>query len=204
MSASVEHHHAGLPGDGLLAAFLAAAPAKIVVSAPGGRSVLASARPAELFGYAAGDPVGVQLDALGDGTTRALDVYASQLTRCGERLGVRVVRDVSAGHHEELFGAVLESAPDGIVVVDRDAPVRVVNDQAERHFGSSREEFLGKPIEVRVPERCRAARLGARDACLAHPEARPMGSPTSLLTGRREDGSGFPRVQIGFEPGGRP
>src|SRR4029453_5349473 len=62
----------------------------------------------------------------------------------------RVVR-----RSETRFRALLESAPDGIVIADRDGRIAMVNRQAELLFGYEREELLGRDVETLLPEHAR-------------------------------------------------
>lgn len=91
----------------------------------------------------------------------------------------------------ENHRALFESAPDGILVVDRGGRIRDANAEAERLFGWSREEMEGQPIEILVPEDVRGSHVGHRDRYASQPARRPMGIGMEL-TARRRDGSTFP------------
>jgi PAS domain S-box-containing protein len=99
---------------------------------------------------------------------------------------------------ETKSAGLLESAPDGIVCVDREGRIALLNTQVEKLFGYQREELLGQPIEILMPERLRAAHTGHRVRYGANPHTRPMGAGLDLL-GRRRDGSEFP-VEISLSP----
>ncbi|MBX3157009.1 MAG: PAS domain S-box protein [Deltaproteobacteria bacterium] len=92
---------------------------------------------------------------------------------------------------EHSYRALLEGAPDAIVVVDRDGTIVLVNARTERLFEYTREELLGRPVEILVPERLRAVHPGHRAAFFAAPKVRTMGAGP-MLFGARKDGSEFP------------
>ena len=96
------------------------------------------------------------------------------------------------------YRAVFESAPDGIVVIDRGGRIVEVNPCVLRQFGYAAEELIGEPVEVLVPEAARSAHERHRAGFQAAPVPRPMGAGL-LLVGRRKDGSGFP-VEISLSP----
>ncbi|MCU1451573.1 MAG: putative multi-sensor signal transduction histidine kinase [Acidimicrobiales bacterium] len=100
--------------------------------------------------------------------------------------------DVTAGQGSEAkFRALLEAAPDAIVGVNADGRIALVNAQTERLFGYGREELLGQPVEILVPDSLREIHLGHRNTYLNGPVTRPMGAGMELA-GRRKDGSEFP------------
>ncbi len=92
---------------------------------------------------------------------------------------------------EAKFRGLLESAPDAILTVDQAGTIVLVNSQAERIFGYQREEVLGQPVEMLVPERHRAVQPAHREHYLRAPSPRPM-DPGLELRGRRKDGTEFP------------
>jgi two-component system cell cycle sensor histidine kinase/response regulator CckA len=94
--------------------------------------------------------------------------------------------------------AVLEASPNPIVAVDASARITYVNPQAEATFGYSRDELLGQPVEILLPQRVADRHVGHRDGFIANPVARPMGIGLDLA-GRHKDGSEFP-VEISLAP----
>jgi len=93
---------------------------------------------------------------------------------------------------------LLESGPDAMVMVNGDGTIRLVNGELDRLFGYRREELMGQPIEVLIPERHRAVHQSHRRDFFAAPVARPMGAGLEL-SGRRSDGAEFP-VEISLSP----
>ena len=90
-----------------------------------------------------------------------------------------------------MFEKLFEFSPDAIVVTDSEGRITRANTQVERYFGYSREELLGRSIEILMPERFRQIHPTQRKEYGAHPRPRPMG-PGMELYGRRKDGSEFP------------
>ena len=94
--------------------------------------------------------------------------------------------------------ALLDAAPDAMVIVDQQGRIAAVNCQTETMFGYGRSELLGRPVEALLPERFVGAHVDHRHDYSAHPRVRPMGIGLELY-GRRKDGSEFP-VEIGLSP----
>jgi PAS domain S-box-containing protein len=97
-----------------------------------------------------------------------------------------------------LFAAILDSAPDAIVVVDGEGRITVANAEAARMFGYRHDELIGMPVEELVPDRLRSAHVAHRAAYRSSPRRRPMGQGLDL-TVRRKDGSELP-VEISLSP----
>ena len=89
------------------------------------------------------------------------------------------------------FVGLLEAAPDAMVCVDKAGRIALVNAQAERLFGYGRQELVGQPVEILVPDAVRAGHPKHRAEYVADPKPRPMGAGMELAA-RRRDGSTFP------------
>ncbi|HEY2704490.1 MAG TPA: ATP-binding protein [Candidatus Dormibacteraeota bacterium] len=92
---------------------------------------------------------------------------------------------------EATFRGLLEAAPDAILAVDSDGLVVFMNAQAERLLGYGREELVGRPVELLVPEGARRVHPSHRSRYVGDPRPRPMGAGTELAA-RRRDGTRFP------------
>src|ERR1051326_125371 len=74
---------------------------------------------------------------------------------------------------EESFRVALEAAPNAMIMVDGQGRMVFVNSQMEALFGYAKDELVGQPVEVIVPERFRSHHPQHRSGFFASPRARP-------------------------------
>jgi PAS domain S-box-containing protein len=99
---------------------------------------------------------------------------------------------------QELSDSLLYHAPDPVIITDNDGRILRVNELVTSVFGYARDELVGKPIELLVPERLRGAHAGHRHGYHANPHVRSMGAGVELSAVRR-DGTEFP-AEISLGP----
>lgn len=99
---------------------------------------------------------------------------------------------------EERFRLVVESAPNAIVLINHEGKITLVNSATEKLFRYSRQELIGKGVELLIPLRYRQAHPQYRTAFFATPHVRAMGAGRDLFA-LRKDGTEFP-VEIGLNP----
>jgi PAS domain S-box-containing protein len=143
-----------------------------------------------------------------DGRYRLLQTDARpRISARGEFLGMigvnvditeRTETDAALRDSEERFRLAVEAAPSGMVMTDVDGRILMVNAHAEKLFGYGRDEMIGRPIEMLVPQRFRSAHPGFRSLYRKEASARPMGAGRDLFA-LRKDGSEIP-VEIGLSP----
>ena len=93
---------------------------------------------------------------------------------------------------------VVEAIPDGVVIVDGDGVIVLVNREMERLVGYHRDQLLGEAVEMLIPVTLRAMHVENRDDFIAAPHRRSMGLGLDLAA-QRQDGSTFP-VEIALAP----
>src|ERR1700722_5515198 len=96
------------------------------------------------------------------------------------------------------YRALLEAAPDAIVVVNQSGTIVLVNAQAEKLFGYRRNELVGQPPKILVSETFRNEHSQQHSRFLATPQERPSMAGLELF-GLRKDGTEFP-IEIRLSP----
>ncbi|HEX2877274.1 MAG TPA: PAS domain S-box protein [Polyangiaceae bacterium] len=147
-------------------------------------------------------PMGSGLELFGrrkDGSEFPIEISLSPLQVEGRTLVSSAIRDVTLRRRaEQKFRALLEAAPDAMIIAGPDGRIALVNAQAQRLFGYDRDELYGQPVELLVPKRFHARHVQHRTGYANAPRARAMGASEELL-GLRKDGSEFP-VEVSLSP----
>jgi PAS domain S-box-containing protein len=106
----------------------------------------------------------------------------------GAVVGLASVSRPASGRElaDARFASLLEAAPDAMVCVDAHGAIVLVNAQVSAVFGFPREELLGKPLELLLPDE---RHRGHRDRFFHNPRSRPMGTVSGS---RRVDATGPP------------
>jgi PAS domain S-box-containing protein len=99
---------------------------------------------------------------------------------------------------EARYRGLLEAAPDAMVVVDQSGEIVLLNAQAEKQFGYSRDELLGKKVASIIPEGFAERLIADETRSAAEALAQQIGTGIELI-GRRRDGSEFP-IEIMLSP----
>lgn len=99
---------------------------------------------------------------------------------------------------QQRFETLLEFAPAVMLVVDSDLRIRLVNSRLEADLGYRREQLLGQPVSVLIPERFHQAHAAHQEKFMLNPVARRMSTELSLVA-LKADGSEL-SVDIGLSP----
>ena len=115
------------------------------------------------------------------------------------RVVIAAIRDISERRKaEEKFRALLESAPDAMVIVNARGQIVLVNAQTESLFGYTRQELLGRSVELLIPDRFSAHGSSDRSGYFSRPVVRAMGTLLDLW-GVKKDGTEFP-IEMSMAP----
>ena len=114
----------------------------------------------------------------------------------------KIARDITERKRaEQKFRSLLESAPDAMMIHGAEGRIEIVNAQAEKLFGYTRDELIGQTMEILMPERFRRRHVEHRKKYAPTSVPRPMGVGMELL-GLCKDGREIP-VEISLSNLGR-
>jgi PAS domain S-box-containing protein len=183
--------YGGFPA-GLLAAILSGCAAAFFWIAPGGS--LWIEQPADWLGMAVFLVSCVMISGTCEAMHRALaragGAEAQARLAAQRQEAAEELRRISNAS-ESRFRALFDSASQGVLAVDDSGCITLVNAKTEEMFGYHRDELIGQPLDVLLPERYRTAHADHQRAYFLHPRSRAMGLGLDL-SGRKKDGSEFP------------
>ncbi|NUQ33459.1 MAG: PAS domain S-box protein [Planctomycetaceae bacterium] len=141
-----------------------------------------------------------------NGARFPIELSISRFDAPGGPFFVGILRDISERveteerlkQSEERYRLLVNAAPFAIILVNREGKMSLVNDEAERLFGYTRDELIGHSIEMLLPERYRDDHILQRGHYLNHPERRKMGRNRELF-GLHKSGKEIP-VDIDLSP----
>lgn len=99
---------------------------------------------------------------------------------------------------QERFRLVVEGNTNGLLVVDKEGHIVLVNSALAKMFGYTTAELLEEALEILLPASAKSSHAGFFAAYMANPSSRPMGSGRELY-GQRKNGSVFP-IEISLSP----
>ncbi|HKO79431.1 MAG TPA: PAS domain S-box protein, partial [Chitinophagaceae bacterium] len=134
-----------------------------------------------------------------DGTQFPVEISLSPLQTEEGLLVSASVRDITDRKKaEEKFRSLLDSAPDATVIVNEKGVIQMINLQTENLFGYSRDEMIGQPVEILIPEELRNKHVHYRGNFFGMPKIRNMGAGLEL-NAVKKSGIRFP-VEISLSP----
>lgn len=131
-----------------------------------------------------------------EGTSQVISFVLDITERKNAEAETQRMREERAA--ETQFRDLVEAAPDALVIVDQDGFIQIVNVQTETLFGYTRDELVGREVDILLPENCRPKPRPEKGMYFAHPKLRAMGSQQEMH-GLTKNGAQFP-VEIKLAP----
>jgi len=118
----------------------------------------------------------------------------------GRIIGISVIERIIMHRRsmESKAQALLETAPDAMVIVNSFGQIILINMQTEKLFGYKKDELLGQDVEILIPDRFISKHSGHRKLFFSNAKARTMGEGQELY-GKHRSGKEFP-VEISLSP----
>jgi len=153
--------------------------------------------------------IGTGIELIGqrkDGSRFPIEIMLSPLESAEGILVTAAIRDISVrraaekhlGQMEGRYRGLLEAAPDAMVVVNTAGEIVLLNVQAEKQLGYSRDELVGQKVTNIIPEGFAERLIADGTRTAAEALAQQIGTGIELMA-RRKDGSEFP-IEIMLSP----
>jgi two-component system, LuxR family, sensor kinase FixL len=146
-----------------------------------------------------------------DGSVFPMDLAVGEASVDSETIFVGIIRDISQRkaaqvalrERESRLRWILDTMPDGIVVIDERGAIQSFSSAAERLFGYEETEVVGHNVDILMPSPYHEAHDDYIRRYLATGERRIIGIGR-VVVGLRKDGETFPmELEIGeFSAGG--
>src|SRR6202035_533434 len=141
-----------------------------------------------------------------DGSDFPIEIMLSPLESPEGILVTAAIRDISvrkaAEQHlaqmEGRYRGLLEAAPDAMVVVNQGTEIVLLNVQAEKRFGYSRDELVGQKVKNIIPQGFAERIISDGTRSAADALAQQIGTGIELIA-RRKNGSEFP-IELMLSP----
>lgn len=135
-----------------------------------------------------------------DGTEIPIEIGLNPLkTEEGTFVLASVVDITARKLEEERFRLVVETTPNGMIMMDTSGKIVLVNQLTESLFGFSRAELIGQPIELLIPPRFRKDHPHQRSRYVAEVNPHPVMGKGRELWGLHKDGHEIP-IEVGLNP----
>jgi PAS domain S-box-containing protein len=137
--------------------------------------------------------------ARANGTEIAVEISIAHMIDSGPPRFTMLIRDVTQRKRamDQVLLAI-EAAPTGMILVDRDGNIALVNAQLEALFGYPRGALVSQPVELLVPQPFREHHSALREAFLRDPRFHTMAAGRELF-GMHRDGRQIP-ISIALNP----
>ncbi|MFN4283275.1 MAG: PAS domain S-box protein [Alphaproteobacteria bacterium] len=134
-----------------------------------------------------------------DGSTFPMDLSVGEAKNGDERIFVGVIHDLTQRKNYESaildsamrLRSVLDTAVDGVILIDSRGVVAMFNPACEKLFGFHADEVVGQNVKMLMPEPFRAEHDGYLENYHRTGERKIIGIGREV-TGRRKDGTTFP------------
>ena len=146
--------------------------------------------------------IGIGREVLGlrkDGATFPMDLSVGEAKEDGKPIFVGIIRDLTARRAAEAaqretasqLQALVETAVDGVILIDQDGTLLMFNPACERLFSYQAHEVIGQNVKMLMPEPHREEHDHYLSNYLHTHHAKVIGIGREVH-GRRKDGSTFP------------